>query len=76
MKIISVLGTPCLTLRWNADCPVTLRENSGASVLLGNNVECIRNEYCRTLVLDRKPVLSELWDGHIAERCLETIMKL
>lgn len=29
----TVLGTPCLTLRWNTERPVTLREYGGASVL-------------------------------------------
>ena len=43
-----VLGTPCLTLRWNTERPVTLRENGGVSVLVGNNIERIRKEspYC------------------------------
>ncbi|MBA4318623.1 MAG: UDP-N-acetylglucosamine 2-epimerase (non-hydrolyzing) [Flavobacterium sp.] len=35
----TVLGTPCLTLRWNTERPVTLREFGGASVLVGNNIE-------------------------------------
>ncbi len=50
-----VLGTPCLTLRWNTERPITLRENGGASVLVGNNVERIRKEYQATLRLTRKP---------------------
>lgn len=33
-----ILGTPCLTLRWNTERPVRLRENGGASVLVGNNI--------------------------------------
>ena len=33
-----VLGTPCLTLRWNTERPVTLREHGGVSVLVGNNL--------------------------------------
>ena len=41
----TVLGTPCLTLRWNTERPVTLKEHGGASVLVGNNVARIRNEY-------------------------------
>lgn len=69
-----VLGTPCLTLRWNTERPVTLRQHGGASVLVGNNVERIRNEYLETLQLKRKPARPELWDGNTAERCLHSIL--
>jgi UDP-N-acetylglucosamine 2-epimerase (non-hydrolysing) len=69
-----VLGTPCLTLRWNTERPITLRENGGASVLVGNNVERIRKEYGDILSLARKPKRPELWDGHTAKRCLEAIL--
>ena len=71
----TILGTPCLTLRWNTERPITLREYGGASVLFGNNVEKIRKEYYDTLKLDRKPKRPELWDGKTAERCLESILK-
>lgn len=71
----TVLGTPCLTLRWNTERPVTLREHGGASVLVGNNVERIRKEYHDTLASETKPVRPELWDGHTAERCLKVILE-
>jgi UDP-N-acetylglucosamine 2-epimerase (non-hydrolysing) len=70
-----VLGTPCLTLRWNTERPVTLRENGGATVLVGNNIERIRNEYYNTLKLDRLPSRPELWDGHTAERIVRVLME-
>ncbi len=70
----TILGTPCLTLRWNTERPVTLREHGGASVLVGNNVERIRKEYHETLKLGKKPVRPELWDGHTAGRCVEEIV--
>ncbi len=70
----TVLGTPCLTLRWNTERPVTLREHGGASVLVGNDVEKIRTEYKNILANKRKPMRPELWDGHTAERCLRAIM--
>ena len=70
----TVLGTPCLTLRWNTERPVTLREHGGASVLVGNNVARIREEYRHTLTLERKPVVPELWDGNAAMRCLDAIV--
>ena len=61
----TVLGTPCLTLRWNTERPVTLREHGGASVLTGNNIESIRKAYQETLRLKRKPQRPEKWDGNI-----------
>lgn len=70
----TVLGTPCLTLRWNTERPITLREHGGASVLVGNNVERIRKEYHETLNLTRKPQRPELWDGKTAGRCVEAIV--
>jgi UDP-N-acetylglucosamine 2-epimerase (non-hydrolysing) len=69
-----VLGTPCLTLRWNTERPITLEENGGASILVGNNISRIREEYQNTLQKDRKPVRPELWDGATAKRCLEAIL--
>ncbi|NTV24359.1 MAG: UDP-N-acetyl glucosamine 2-epimerase, partial [Nanoarchaeota archaeon] len=44
-----VLGTPCITLRFNTERPVTLREYGGASVLTGNNIDRIRAEYHRAV---------------------------
>jgi UDP-N-acetylglucosamine 2-epimerase (non-hydrolysing) len=69
-----VLGTPCLTLRWNTERPVTLHEHGGASVLVGNNIERIRKEYHNTLAMERKPMRPELWDGQTAMRCVEAIV--
>jgi UDP-N-acetylglucosamine 2-epimerase (non-hydrolysing) len=68
-----VLGTPCLTLRWNTERPVTLKEHGGASVLVGNNVERIRTEYRSALQAGRIPQRPELWDGKTAGRCVEAI---
>lgn len=69
-----VLGTPCLTLRWNTERPVTLREHGGASVLVGNSVEKIREEYRETLAMERRPTRPELWDGKTAGRIVEAIV--
>ena len=71
----TVLGTPCLTLRWNTERPITLREHGGASVLVGNNVRRIREEYQNTLKLNRTPERPELWDGKTAGRCLDAIIE-
>ena len=69
-----VLGTPCLTLRWNTERPVTLKEHGGASVLVGNNIERIREEYNVALKAGRVPQRPELWDGKAAERCVQAIL--
>ncbi|MEN8158404.1 MAG: UDP-N-acetylglucosamine 2-epimerase (non-hydrolyzing) [Bacteroidota bacterium] len=71
----TVLGTQCLTLRWNTEWDVTLKENGGTSQLVGNNVKVIREAYNQILTLDRKPNIPEFWDGKSAERCLEAIIE-
>ena len=69
-----VLGTPCLTLRWNTERPITLKEHGGASVLVGNNVENIRKAYQNELKTGRVPQKPELWDGQTAARCVNAIV--
>lgn len=66
-----VLGTPCLTLRWNTERPITLKGNGGASILVGNDVQKIRLAYQETIKAKRIPQRPELWDGHTAERIVE-----
>ena len=70
----TVLGTPCLTLRWNTERPITLREHGGASVLVGNSIKTIREEFLSAVKKPRIPIRPELWDGKTAERCLEEII--
>ncbi len=63
-----IFGTPCLTLRWNTERPITLRENGGVSVLVGNNVERLRTEFRQAATLPKTIHRPALWDGHTAER--------
>ena len=70
-----VLGTPCLTMRWNTERPVTLVEHGGASRLVGNDVVKIRAAYHEALSTDRKPSRPELWDGRTAERIAQELVR-
>jgi UDP-N-acetylglucosamine 2-epimerase (non-hydrolysing) len=69
-----VLGTPCVTLRNNTERPITLRENGGASVLVGSSITKIRKEYKYASKSIRNPKRPELWDGHTAKRILGIIL--
>ncbi len=69
-----VLGTPCLTMRWNTERPITLMENGGASILVGNAIEKIRDAYHSQINAARRAMRPELWDGHTAERIAETLV--
>ena len=69
-----VLGTPCMTMRWNTERPITLREYGGASTLVGNNVDRISEEYRKIRNSIRKSQRPELWDGLASERCLQAII--
>ena len=68
-----VLGTPCLTLRWNTERPVTLVEHGGVSVLVGSGVGRIREGYNRMKNKPKQPHCPPLWDGHTAERIVDAL---
>lgn len=69
-----VLGTPCLTMRWNTERPITLMENGGASILVGNAVSKMREAYCSQIDAERHAMRPEQWDGHTAERIAKEII--
>ncbi|HQQ60872.1 MAG TPA: UDP-N-acetylglucosamine 2-epimerase (non-hydrolyzing) [Kiritimatiellia bacterium] len=70
-----VLGTPCLTLRWNTERPITLREHGGVSVLVGNDPGHIRSAFNEAMAWGRQPVRPPLWDGRTADRIAEALAR-
>jgi len=70
----SVLGTPCLTLRWNTERPITLMENGGTNRLVGNDPEKILEAFEEVAVLPRQEHRPEMWDGHTADRIVTALI--
>ena len=70
----TVLGTPCLTLRFNTERPITLCENNGVSLLTGNHISEIQNQYMILLKKEIKAFRPQFWDGKTANRCLNEIL--
>ena len=68
----SVLGVPCLTLRFHTERPVTVE--LGSSELVGNDPVRIREAW-RAIMTGtwKKARPIPLWDGHAAERIVEHI---
>ena len=68
----TVLGKPCVTLRYNTERPVTLEK--GTNVLVGSDPQKIRKEAFAILEgRKKKTEIPELWDGHAAERIIEIL---
>jgi UDP-N-acetylglucosamine 2-epimerase (non-hydrolysing) len=74
LTFAEIISTPCLTMRWNTERPVTLQKNGGASILVGNNIERIKEEYYNNISKQRVPFRPDKWDGITAERCLKAIL--
>jgi len=71
-----VLGTPCITLRWNTERPVTLCEYGGVSRLAGNDLNNIRNIYEEMKKRHKVPHAPPLWDGRTAQRIADCFAEL
>jgi UDP-N-acetylglucosamine 2-epimerase (non-hydrolysing) len=70
----SVLGVPCLTLRWNTERPVTVE--LGSSELVGNDPALIRGAWQRLRRGDWKQVFPiPLWDGRTAPRIVRCLVE-
>lgn len=68
----TVMGIPCITLRYNTERPVTV--TSGTNVLVGAGREKIIAEGRKRLDgFARKYSIPPLWDGHAAERIVDII---
>lgn len=70
-----VLGTPCMTMRWNTERPITLQEHGGASVLVGNAVKKLRAAYRVNIAAPRRAMRPPKWDGRTAERIAAILVK-
>ena len=70
----SILGTPCLTLRDNTERPITLIENGGTSIIVGNNIKKIKKKYNKIIKINFLPSKPKFWDGKTAKRCLNAII--
>ena len=71
----TVLGTKCITMRWNTERPITLKEHGGVSVLVGNNLQLLEKEFQIFLKENVKAIRPEMWDGKTALRCVNAILK-
>jgi len=70
----TVLGIPCLTLRYNTERPVTI--TSGTNSLVGSDRERIINEARKRLNgFSTQYSIPPLWDGHAAERIVDILIK-
>lgn len=70
-----VLGTPCVTMRWNTERPITLVEHGGTNRLAGNDPARIRAAMADALAAGRRPFRPPLWDGRAAERIARDLME-
>jgi UDP-N-acetylglucosamine 2-epimerase (non-hydrolysing) len=71
----TVLGVPCLTLRWNTERPITC--TMGTNKLIGTDPAAIRKHGLEALRLGRSKdaQIPPLWDGKAGERIADVILQ-
>jgi UDP-N-acetylglucosamine 2-epimerase (non-hydrolysing) len=68
----TILGTPCLTLRWNTERPITI--DMGTNTLIGPDPDAIRHHAIAAIQSRRREAKRPpLWDGHAGERIAKII---
>jgi UDP-N-acetylglucosamine 2-epimerase (non-hydrolysing) len=68
----TILGIPCLTLRYNTERPVTISD--GTNIMVGPHKGRILDAFRRISNGDWRPAgPPEYWDGHAAERIIRVI---
>ncbi|MBD3868176.1 MAG: UDP-N-acetylglucosamine 2-epimerase (non-hydrolyzing) [Acidobacteria bacterium] len=69
----TVLGVPCITLRFNTERPITCE--MGTNVLVGNRKEDILSAAGKVLAdPDREYQVPDRWDGRAADRIVKILM--
>ena len=69
----TILGTPCITIRWNTERPITVE--MGTNRLVGTDPAAIRSAALEVLRAQRpEPERPPLWDGKAGERIAEVIV--
>ena len=67
------LRVPCVTVRENTERPVTIE--SGTNVVAGTTKQGIKEAVRSQIDRKRQNRTPEYWDGHAAERILETLIR-
>jgi UDP-N-acetylglucosamine 2-epimerase (non-hydrolysing) len=69
----TILGTPCITIRWNTERPITVE--MGTNRLVGTDPLAIRTAALEVLRAQRpEPKRPPLWDGKAGERIADVIV--
>jgi UDP-N-acetylglucosamine 2-epimerase (non-hydrolysing) len=67
------LGIPCVTVRENTERPVTV--TCGTNIIAGTHSGSIREAVRQQLTGRKQSRVPELWDGHAAQRIVETLAR-